>query len=42
MKSLIKDPMTSSFKVRSSVKAISLTSKGKTYKERRDDFGGMF
>lgn len=42
MKRLIKDPMTGSFKVRSFVKAISLTSKGKTYRERRDDFGGMF
>jgi hypothetical protein len=42
MKRLIKDPMTGSFKVKSSVKAISLTSKGKTYRERKDDFGGMF
>lgn len=42
MKTLIKDPMTSSFRMRSSVKAISLTSKGKTYRERKDDFGGMF
>ena len=42
MKRLIKDPMTGSFKMRSSVKAISLLSKRKLYREIRDDFGGMF
>jgi hypothetical protein len=42
MKRLIKDPMTGSFKVRSSVKAITVTGKAKPYRELKDNFGGMF
>jgi hypothetical protein len=42
MKRLIKDPMTGSFRMRSSVKAISVTTKPKPYRELKDNFGGMF
>jgi hypothetical protein len=42
MKQLIKDPMTGSFRMRSSVKAITVTGKPKPYRELKDNFGGMF